>query len=336
MANAVTALDTESHCMQTSTESGTTLRMRCSRPLSGLSRIGLAISILALPGAASSQPGELLASLQTYPVLSAFFVLQIALSIALLLEYRKRQRARRETQMQQSELAHAARLALVGEITGSIAHEVSQPLSAILSNADAADLLLAADPPRVTDVREILADIKRDDLRAHEIVRNLRSLLRKREVQIETVDLNQVTRSALGLVQADASRRNIVIRAAFDSALPAVAGDAVHLQQVLLNLIVNAMDAMADIPPHARRLDVRTQRHDARTAEVAVIDSGHGIEPERLPKLFESFFTTKQEGMGLGLSIARLIVQAHGGRIWADNTTAGGAVFRFTVPLQTH
>jgi signal transduction histidine kinase len=187
----------------------------------------------------------------------------------------------------------------------------------------------------VTEVREILADIKRDDLRAHAIVRNLRSLLCKRNVQIEAVDINQLTRNALGMVQADASRRNVVIRTVFDNHLPSVAGDPVHLQQVLLNLIVNAMDAMADNPSHTRQLDVRTQRHDARTAEVAVIDTGHGIEPERLPQLFESFFTTKPEGMGLGLSIARLIVQAHGGRIWADNTLAGGAAFRFTVPLQT-
>lgn len=331
----MTAVDTELHCVRASSDSAA-LRVLCDRLLIWLSRSTLAIPLLSLPSvAAAGQASELLASVQTHPVLAVLFALQIALSIALLLEHRNRRRARREWLQQQSELAHAARLALVGEITGSIAHEVSQPLSAILSNADAADLLLALDPPRVTDVREILADIKRDDLRAHAIVRNLRSLLRKREVQIETVDLNQVTRSVLGLVRADASRRNVVIRAAFDVHLPSVAGDPVHLQQVLLNLIVNAMDAMADNPSHARRLDVRTQLHDAKTAEVAVIDNGHGIEPERLPKLFESFFTTKPEGMGLGLSIARLIVQAHGGRIWADNTIAGGTAFRFTVPLQT-
>lgn len=234
--------------MRSSSES-VALRARGERRPIGLSRSALAVSILALPSVtAASQSSELLASVNTHPVLAALLVLQIVLSVALLFEYRNRQRARRESAQQQSELAHAARLALVGEITGSIAHEVSQPLSAILSNADAADLLLASDPPRVTDVREILADIKRDDLRAHAIVRNLRSLLRKREVQIEAVDLNQVTRSALGLVQADASRRNIVIRAAYDIHLPSVAGDPVHLQQVLLNLIVNAMDAMADNP----------------------------------------------------------------------------------------
>lgn len=292
-----------------------------------------AVSLLALlPGAVAGQSGELLTSMHVHPIVAVLLVLQIVLSVVLLLEYRRRQRTRRESEL---ERAHAARLALVGEITGSIAHEVSQPLSAILSNADAADLMLAADPPRVTEVREILADIKRDDLRAHAIVRNLRSLLCKRDVQIEAVDINQLTRNALGMVQADASRRNVVIRTVFDNHLPSVAGDPVHLQQVLLNLLVNAMDAMADNPSHARQLDVRTQRHDARTAEVAVIDTGRGIEPERLPQLFESFFTTKPDGMGLGLSIARLIVQAHGGRIWADKTLAGGAAFRFTVPLQT-
>lgn len=325
-------MDADLHYMRISPEPGTSWTL-FSRLPDGLSRSARAVSLLALlPGTAASQSGELLTSMHVHPIVAVLLVLQIALSVVLLLEYRRRQRTRRESEL---ERAHAARLALVGEITGSIAHEVSQPLSAILSNADAADLMLASDPPRVAEVREILADIKRDDLRAHAIVRNLRSLLCKRDVQIEAVDINQLTRNALGMVQADASRRNVVIRTVFDNHLPSVAGDPVHLQQVLLNLLVNAMDAMADNPSHARRLDVHTQRHDARTAEVAVIDTGRGIEPERLPKLFESFFTTKPEGMGLGLSIARLIVQAHGGRIWADNTLAGGAAFRFTVPLQT-
>jgi signal transduction histidine kinase len=268
-----------------------------------------------------------------HPIVAILIVLQLLLTAVLLLEYYKLRRARSESRQQQSELTYAARLVLVGEITGSIVHEVSQPLGAILSNSDAAELLLAADPPRVAEVREILADIKRDDLRAHEIVRNLRSLLRKREVHIEAVDLNEATRGVLKLVQADASRRNVVIRAAFDEQLRSVAADPVHLQQVLLNLIVNAMDAMADKPSNARQLDIQTHVRDAKTAEVAVIDTGHGIEPEQMSKLFESFFTTKPEGMGLGLSIARSIVQAHGGKIWADNTDMGGAAFRFTVPL---
>lgn len=260
-------------------------------------------------------------------------ILQTALIGVLMVQNHRQRRAQDDTKRQQSEVAHAARLVLVGEITASIAHEVNQPLSAILSNADAAEMLLSATPPPLDEIRQILDDIRRDDLRAHEIVRNLRKLLTKREVQMESVDLNEIARTALLLTKADAARRGIVVTTTFDSDLPRVQGDPVHLQQVLLNLIVNAMDSMSEVPADDRRLDIATRRRDARSIEVTVVDSGAGVKANELARLFDSFYTTKPHGMGLGLSIARAIVQTHGGNIWAQSNGARGAAFTFTIPM---
>lgn len=263
----------------------------------------------------------------------ALMVLQTGLIIVLLIQNHRRRRAQDEARRQQAEVTHAARLVLVGEMTASIAHEVSQPLSAILSNADAAEILLCADPPPLDEIRQILEDIRRDDLRANEIVRNLRKLLSKRELRLENTDLNEIARSVLTLTKTDAARRGIAIQTSLDSALPRVAGDPVHLQQVLLNLVLNAMDAMVDVPIDERRLEIITRLRDAKSVEVAVVDTGAGVKTEHLSKLFDSFYTTKHDGMGLGLSIARAIVQTHGGTIWVENNDARGAVFKFTVPL---
>lgn len=263
----------------------------------------------------------------------ALLLLQTALIFVLMAQNHRRRRVQDDAKRQQSEVAHAARLVLVGEMTASIAHEVNQPLSAILSNADAADMLLSATPPPIEEIRQILDDIRRDDLRAHEIVRNLRKLLTKRELQMEPVDLDEIARTALLLIKADAARRNIAITTALDGSLPTVLGDPIHLQQVLLNLIVNAMDSMAEVPVDDRRLNIVTRRRDARSVEVSVIDTGTGVKTSELARLFDSFYTTKPHGMGLGLSIARAIVQTHGGNIWAQSNGARGATFTFTIPL---
>ena len=230
-------------------------------------------------------------------------------------------------------LAHAGRVALMGELTALIAHEVNQPLGAILSNADAAELLLEAGPGRLDEVRRILADIRKDDLRASEVVRRVRELVRPHELERRPLDLNEVTAGVLQLVGAEAARRGVVVQAKLAPTLPAVQAGRIHLQQVLLNLLLNAVDAMADTPESQRRLAVRTA-HVAGGVEVSVTDAGHGIVPEQLPRLFDSFFTTKKDGMGMGLSIARSIVEAHGGRIWAENNPGGGATFRFTLPAE--
>jgi PAS domain S-box-containing protein len=230
-------------------------------------------------------------------------------------------------------LAHASRLTVMGELTASIAHEINQPLGAILSNADAAELLLETDAGQLDEVRRILADIRKDDLRASEVIRRTRELLRNRPLERRPLDLNEMASGVVQLLGADAARRGVAVETELASGLPVVHGDRGHLQQVLLNLLLNGMDAMADTPASRRRLAVRTGRSDG-VVEVAVTDSGHGLDPSQLPRLFDSFFTTKKDGMGLGLSIARSIVEAHGGRIWAENRPGGGATFHFTVPAE--
>jgi PAS domain S-box-containing protein len=239
--------------------------------------------------------------------------------------------ARKQAEEVRQELAHASRLTLVGELTASIAHEINQPLGAILSNADAAEMLLESSPPALDQVREILGDIRKDDLRASEVIRRLRALLRKREIEIRPVDLNEVASDVVLIVRGEARRRGITVASVAADDLPLVRGDKVHLQQVVLNLVFNGMEALADAPGE-KRVTVRTALLENGFAEIAVTDTGPGVLPERLPRLFDPFFSTKKEGMGLGLSIARSVVEAHGGQIWAENNPHRGATFRFTVP----
>src|SRR5262245_52144700 len=265
---------------------------------------------------------------------SALLALQTILIIALLVQNRRHLRARADVQRQYAEITHAARLALIGEITASVAHEVTQPLSAILSNVETAELLLSQPQPNVAMVREILKDVRQDDLRADSMVRRLRTLLRKRELQLEDVDVNALASSVLALILPDAVRRSIHIRTSLDPALPRASADPVHLQQVLLNLMINAMDAMNNTPPEHRELEVRTERCTGANLTVTVLDKGHGFEPGQRDKLFDSFYTTKNEGLGLGLAIARSIVKLHGGAIWAENRRGGGAAFAFTLPFK--
>jgi PAS domain S-box-containing protein len=229
-------------------------------------------------------------------------------------------------------LAHVQRLAIVGELTAAIAHELKQPLSAIMSNADAAGTLLDTPNPPLGEIREIVSDIRKADLRADQVLGHLRDFLKKRETLMQAVDLNDAIADVLPLIQGDAQKRRIQIRTELAHDLPPVFGNQTQLQQVLINLMVNGMDAMANTPDARRQLVVRTAKPngDARI-EVTVSDHGSGIPTGSMPRLFESFFTTRTEGMGLGLSIARSIVETHGGRIWADNNPDGGATFHFTV-----
>jgi two-component system sensor kinase FixL len=238
---------------------------------------------------------------------------------------------RKRAEEVQRRLAHTSRLAAVGELTAMVAHEVNQPLCAILSNAEAAETLLSRENPPLDTIREIIRDIRDDDLRADEVIRGIRSLVGRREIQIQPVDINRTIALVLRLVSGDAIFRRVRIQRTLDEHLPPVAADQPQIEQVLLNLIVNAMDAMQSTPEAVRELSVQTRLNDAGYVEIAVVDHGCGIPPERLPELFDSFFTTKPEGMGIGLSIARWIVLAHGGRIWAANGAHGGAEFRFTL-----
>jgi PAS domain S-box-containing protein len=238
---------------------------------------------------------------------------------------------RKQAEEARQQLAHASRLALMGEITASIAHEINQPLGAILSNADAAEMLLESSPPALDQVRVILGDIRKDDLRASEVIRRLRDLLKKRAMEIQPVDLNELTSEVVLLLRAESRRRGVRVDSEPADDLPLVRGDKVHLQQVMLNLVFNGMEAMAGMPGEMR-LRVRTGVNENGSAEIAVSDTGPGILADRLPRLFDPFFSTKKEGMGLGLSIARSLVEAHGGQIWAENNPGGGATFRFTLP----
>jgi len=230
-------------------------------------------------------------------------------------------------------LTHVSRLAVVGELTAMVAHEINQPLGAILSNADAAEMLLETPDPPLDEIRQILSDIRRSDLRASEAVLRIRALLNKHEIQLQPVDLNGTIEDVLRLTAADLRRAEVEVRTELVSSLPPVSGDRVYLQQVLLNLFVNAMDAMKDTPVADRLLTVSTRLDDSGAIEVVVTDNGHGIPPDKLSGIFESFYSTKTDGMGLGLSIARSIVRTHGGRIWAENRRERGAAFHVTLKV---
>lgn len=242
-----------------------------------------------------------------------------------------KKRAEEESERQRSELAHVARVSTMGALAASLAHELNQPLGAILSNAEAAELLLDHQPLPLADLREILADIRRDDERAGEVIRKMRALLRRRELERQPLDLNAVVGEVLRLVAADAALRKTTVNTDLAPSLPAILGDRVHLQQVLLNLVLNGFEAMGASGTDERRLAVRT-RPTAGGIEVSVTDSGPGIRPEIQARLFEPFFTTKTDGMGMGLSIARTIVEAHQGTIGVRSHPSGGATFHFILP----
>jgi len=237
---------------------------------------------------------------------------------------------RKRVDQLKQELIHASSLALLGEFTVSIAHEINQPLGALQSNADAAEMLLAATSPPLDEVRQILTNIRRDNLRASEVIRRLRNLFRKHEWDFQPNDLNEIVREAVALVAGESKRRGIKIEAELTDPLPSVRGDRIYLGQVMINLLVNAMEAM-DETATASRIRIRTALH-GQDLEVSVTDDGPGIPSERISQVFDHFFSTKQEGMGLGLAITRTLVERHGGRIWAENAAGAGATFRFCLP----
>ncbi|MCA9157876.1 MAG: GHKL domain-containing protein [Planctomycetales bacterium] len=258
--------------------------------------------------------------------------LQSVLLVGLLIQRRNRIRAELKADETRRELTHAARLATVGELTASIAHEINQPLGAILSNADAAEMLINASPDSMDEVRQILDDIRQDDLRASEVISRLRALLSNHEMEMHSVDIHDVINDVLRLIHREADRREVAIDTELNAAHPLVIGDKVHLQQVLLNLVFNGIEAMSDMRD-SKKLIIRTQIN-RNSVEIAVQDFGPGISKDNHSRLFDPFFTTKKKGMGLGLSIARTLVEAHGGRIWADCESGGRVTFRLIVPLE--
>ena len=262
----------------------------------------------------------------------AIVLFQAAMIAALLIERFRRRSAEDASRRRLIEMAQMNRSLTVSAMSNSITHELNQPLGAILNNVSAAQLLLAKDPPDLDEIRDILADIRKDDERAAEIIAHLRGFLRKDGPPVREIDINHAIGDVLHIVEPEAARRGIAIDCDQAAQQLSVRADHVHLQQVLLNLALNGMDAMQDTTRDRRMVFQTVQRTDTEV-EVAVLDSGTGIPENKLKDIFESFVTTKQHGTGLGLSIARTIVEMYGGRIWAENRQDGGAAFRFVLPL---
>ncbi|HEV8040355.1 MAG TPA: MEDS domain-containing protein [Bryobacteraceae bacterium] len=245
----------------------------------------------------------------------------------------ERQRAEGALRTAEAELARVARVTAMGELTASIAHEVTQPLTGIVTNGNACLHWLRSAPPNVEKARSTVERIIRDSNRASEVIQDMRTMVKKAEPQREPVDLNDVIHRTLTLVSGETTRHQVEVHSVLAVDLPSVLGDRVQLQQVLLNLIMNAMEAMSSISGRARVLTIRSERREAaETVAIAVRDSGLGVDPEKAERLFDAFFTTKPEGMGLGLSICRTIISAHGGRLSNTNNEDHGATFEFILP----
>ena len=235
---------------------------------------------------------------------------------------------------QRSQLAHLSRVNQLGELSGSLAHELNQPLAAILSNAQAAQRILALDPINLQEVRDIIKDIVADDKRASEVIGRLRLLFQKGETQHQLLKVNEIVRAVLKLAGSDLVNHHVTAHTVLAEDLPLVCGDHIQFQQVLLNLVMNACDAMANVEPNARQLMISTNLDGNGDAHISVTDSGTGIAPEMLERIFEPFHTTKSHGLGLGLAVCRTIVLAHAGKLWAVNNPERGATFHFTLPAE--
>ena len=257
----------------------------------------------------------------------------------LMLEHRRRRRAEcevverlQEARTQLVTITHLDRRAAMGEVTAAITHELNQPLEAILHNAEAGEMILESGTPSMEEMRHIFADIRRIDMRAAEMIQRLRGLLKRQELETHAIDVNELARETAALVGPVASSKGVRVDLDLTTVAAPIAGDWIHLQQVLLNMLLNAMEAMSETPRANRHLTVRTLRYDDHV-QIAVKDAGHGIRGEHVSRIFEPFFTTKGEGMGIGLSISRTIVEAHGGRVAAQNNAEGGATVWFTLPV---
>lgn len=251
----------------------------------------------------------------------------------LLRQMNERQRAEDALRTAQAELARVTRVTTMGELAASIAHEVTQPLTGIITNGNACLHWLASSPPNVEKARTAVDRIIRDSDRASEIIHDIRTLAKKAEPQQTPVDLNDLVHRTLALTSGEITRHQVELETRLGVDLPNVLGDRVQLQQVLLNLIINALEAMSSITGRARVLTVRSERYETpQTVAITVRDSGVGLDPQKTDRLFDAFFTTKPEGMGLGLSICRSIITAHGGRLSSANNEQHGATFKFTLP----
>ena len=245
-----------------------------------------------------------------------------------------RKRAEAESAEQQRQITHLTRVAMMGELSGTLAHELHQPLTAMLCNAQAGELLAAKENANAEELREIFQDIIRDDKHACEIIHHLRSHLMRGELQLESLDLTQVLDEVLVLARGTLAKHNMHLEAHIDDGIPAVQGVRVEIQQILLNLIFNACESMSSNAAEDRRIEiVAAPDRDGGFVRISVLDCGPGIGEQQLERIFEPFFTTKTAGLGLGLSVCRSIIAAHKGQLWATNRDASGAAFHFTLPI---
>jgi signal transduction histidine kinase len=265
-------------------------------------------------------------------LITGVILLQGGLIAALLAEHRRRQFAEVQSRQRMGELARVMRFSTAGELSGSIAHEMNQPLGAILTNAETAKAILKSPSPDIAELNEIVDDILRDDRRAGEVIRRMRSLLQKAPFEPKNFDLNDLVRETLGVLSALAVGRKVELTSSITQNELPILGDRIQIQQVILNLVVNGIDAMSETPAENRVINIRTACAE-KFAELSVSDRGPGIPEDKLKEVFQPFFTSKAEGMGMGLSIARTIVEAHHGEIWAKNRVHDGASFRIRLPL---
>jgi C4-dicarboxylate-specific signal transduction histidine kinase len=243
------------------------------------------------------------------------------------------QRRTEETlQATRTELARVVRITAIGEMAASIAHEVNQPLAAVVANADACVAWLTRQTPDLGEAKSAALRAVEGATRASQVIARIRSLISKGAPQREPVDINSLIEEALVLAKGQVVLNKISLSLLLDPALPLVSGDRIQLQQVLMNLIANAIDAMANVTGRERTLEIRSQRVQAQSISVSVQDSGIGISEEFISRLFEPFFTTRAQGIGMGLAISHSIIEAHGGRLWAESKLNEGTIFRFTLP----
>jgi C4-dicarboxylate-specific signal transduction histidine kinase len=244
----------------------------------------------------------------------------------------ERKRAEEALQQAQTELAHVTRVLTLGEMTASIAHEVNQPLTAVVTNANACLRWLAGQTPNLEEARLAAERIIKDGNRASQIIGRIRALAKKTVPQRDQFDLNEIILEVIALVRSELHRNRVSLQTHLAADLPLVLGDRIQLQQVILNLIINGIEALSGVKEGARELLVSSAIHQTNSVLVTVQDRGIGITPHDLEHLFEAFFTTKPQGMGMGLSIGRSIILAHGGRLWATPNADQGATFQFTIP----
>lgn len=249
-----------------------------------------------------------------------------------IMDITERKRAEEALQKAEAQLAHVTRVTTMGELASSIAHEVNQPLAAVTTNGNAALRWLAADPPNLDEVRACLSRIIRDGVRASEVVARIRALVKKSTPERERLDVVEVIQEALTMAHTEARRHRVAVRTDCAADTPAAWGDRVQLQQVILNLVMNGIDAMKNVTDRPRELLVRCGGGEPGTMLVSVRDSGVGLDRNSVDRIFDAFYTTKPDGLGMGLSISRSIVEAHGGRLWASANDNHGATFQLTLP----